>query len=344
MKNVIFKLIVPLLGIIAMLGFITLYNPIQQQDAKWLEGAQQYSCDGGKVVVHIDPASENPSCSTGTNSTATHYQTGMNVSATGATSDYTIHWGWASYWCQNSSTSPCLDHSVVNASSHALSSSFIAYSQDRGATGSFAGQACGVYQNDFGFYVTKNSTNATVCGISLNNLGNTNNNAAWCNTRGTCQAPTNTPMPPTATPTQPEQPTATPTLPEQPTATPTQPEQQPTATPTPTGVVATATPTGTNTNNCDNTNQSGNNDNNNCNQNNNNNNNENNNNNQQQQQQTQNNNQTVNISLGSGQQQQQQVLAAATAPTTLPKTGAETPIILGLLSLIPVGWKLRKLV
>lgn len=348
MKKVIFKLIVPLLGIIAMLGFITFFQPIKQQNAAWVvPHTQHYTCGG--VVVYIDPTFESPSCTSGTNSSAASYQSGMRIWATGATSDYTIHYNWASFVCPTESSGPCLQHgTALGNTAHNLTQAFTAYSQVRSAISPFTGQACGYYQNDFGFYVQKNSTSQVFCSINLNNLGNTNNNASWCHTGRNCQAPTATPTvpvtPPTATPTVPQQiqhmacqqnacrlipgpganqctqnseceaPTATPTVTSTPTVTVT---EQPTATPTQPSSC-------TDTNNCNNNN--------------------NNNNNEQSQSQTQNNNQSVNITLNGGQQQQQQVLAASTAPTQLPKTGAESDIIFGLLALIPVGWKLRKLV
>lgn len=336
MKNLVFKLIVPLLGVIAMLAFVTWFSPIKQQDAAWLQGTQQYAC--GNITVHIAPHSENQSCPTGT-AKISSYQTAMDIWATGTNpSSYTVHWNWASFWCPTDSASPCVTGGTQTGEHTAsLGTTTTAFSQVTSPTGQFTGLACGHYQNDFGFYVT-NSSGSKICGISLNNLGFTNNNATWCHS-GTCVVPTATPTQPVNTP------TATPTLPVN-TPTPT-PTGVPTATPTPTGAptatpteIPTATPTGVNTNSCDNTTQIGSGNNNNCNQNINNNNN----NNEQSQSQTQNNNQTVNITLASSGQQQQQQVLAATAPTELPKTGPEAPILFGLLSLIPVGWKLRKLV
>jgi len=40
---------------------------------------------------------------------------------------------------------------------------------------------------------------------------------------------------------------------------------------------------------------------------------------------------------------QQSILAASTAPTALPKTGPIDGVVFGLLSLIPVGLKFRKM-
>ncbi len=132
----------------------------------------------------------------------------------------------------------------------------------------------------------------------------------------TCQAPTPTPttaptptptVAPTATPT----PTSTPTPTVAPTATPTPtsaptPSVTPTDTPTPTAA-PTEAPTPTPVIVINNTNNNT-------------------------------NNNTVNVTVP-----QQAILAASTTPTALPKTGPVDGVLFGLLTLIPVGLKFRKM-
>lgn len=341
MKSLLFKIILPVLAIIAMLGFVTWFNPIQQQHASWFAGEQHYAC-GNNLTVVLIPNSDS-SCNT-----PDGYQSSVLVkAASGSIGAYHVHWQWNSYWCPTEDPhAPCLSDKQVSTGVDGLTGNNTAFatavSPRHQPGGQFAGLACGYYQNDFGFYVTSNDNpNQVICGISLNDLGNTNNNASWCHSNVTCALPTATPtqVPPTNTPVPTATATPVPSNTPVPTATPT-PTGVPTATPT--QPVPTATPGSTNTNNCGNTTQvgvNGSNNNNNCNQNNN----QNNNNNSQSQSQTQNNNQTVNITLGNGQQQQQQQQAVL-GMTTLPKTGSEGSILFGLLALIPVGWKLRKLV
>ncbi len=371
MKKVFFQIVLPLLGIAGILGFITLYKPvtIKQQQAAWqVNDIQTYPC-GQYLKVQLIP-SYAPACdSNGYNSSLTSYQTSVQVKALNDASfqshgQYHVHWKWASYWCSTEDPhAPCI---ASNASATTEkdgddgltgnNSIFVtAESRNIQPTGQFAGLACGYYQTDFAFYVTDNNTNQTVCGISINDPASNNQNAAWCHTGTTCTVPPATPttgvtVTPTVTPTTgvTVTPTATPTSTpdcdgDTDTSDPSEDQEcttpTPTATPTPTGI-PTATPTSVSNNNCDDETQvatNGSNNNSNCNQNNNNNNNN------QSQSQTQNNNQTVNITLGNGQQQQQQVLAA-TAPTQLPSTGAGSDVLFGLLALVPVGWKIRKLV
>ena len=216
----------------------------------WCEGNQHYTCDGGGIIVYINPVLN--SCS----STTTSFQSAMGISAGGTNpGGYTIHWGWLSNFC--TTTSPgCDQNNTTNkitplSGSLSGSSSITAKSATTSPSGQFAGQACGAYQNDFGFYVTKNSNNQQVCGISLgNSLDVTNNNATWCTVK-TCTVTQPTPTPthiPTPTPTG--RPTATPTLPvDTPTETP-PPSATPTSSPsaTPTFTITptfTVTPTGT---------------------------------------------------------------------------------------------------
>ncbi len=339
MRKVFFQLVLPLVGIAGILGFITLTNPIQHEQASWqIPYGQHYACGG--ITVYLAPAAESPSaCSSGTAPGMTSYRSTIDIWAQGSNmSNYTVHYNWLSFWCQQKGT-PCTGSGhetgiqTMPASSAIVSLSSIPMS----AQGQFAGKACGFYQNDFGFYVTDNQGNK-VCNaaLDLNNLQNANNNASTCDTGTSCvAAPTPIPVHHTATPIKTVQPTATPTQQPIPTATPT---GQPTATPT---QIPIPTATSTNTGNCSGTTQvgvNGSNNNNNCNQN------TNNNSNAQSQTQTQNNNQTVNISLqGPAPTQTQIVLAAATIPQ-LPNTGAGSDVLFGLLALVPIGWKIRKLV
>lgn len=363
MRNLLLKVILPLGAIIGMLAFITLFNPIKQSIAG-TGGYYNMDVCGNLVALNNGAVTENPTCGTKDDpiSNISSYQTSVTIENTAG---YTIsgNFYWYRYWCQYDNgqwncggpddpvshngtwnTVDTIPFTLGPGEQKTISS---------GTTNNPMNMACGVYQNDFSFSYdngkctpgtppTKTSPAKKFFTMNWGYCKTTNPNCTVAPTATPTQAPTATPTQPVATPTTP---VATPTV----TATPT---QGPTATPSPTGAptatptLPVATPTSTTTNNCDNTTQiavNGSNDNNNCNQNNNNNNN--NNTNSQSQSQTQNNNQTVNITLGSGQQQQQQqVLAASTGPTTLPKTGAESDILFGLLALIPVGWKIRKLV
>lgn len=380
MKSLFFKVVLPVFVIAGILGFITLYNPIQQEHAScgghptgpggnWCEGNQQYTYDNGGIIVYINP--QQNSCSSRT----TSFSASMNVSGGGTNpGGYTIHWGWLNNFCtapgqcDNSNSS---DTTGMATGSLSGNSSTTATSASLSPSGSFAGLACGDYQADFGFYVIRNRDRANVGGISLGDLNNTNNNATWCNTGNTCNPPTATPTPtntptPTSTPTPTN--TPTPTVTPGPTATPTPPvdcdgdqdasdpaedqECAPTSTPTPTvtptgTITPTQTPTPTMTpvpgEDCDedfdNSNPS-----------------------------TDCPNATpttpvvnictgdsckveictgdsckVSICTGNSCQPQQQVLGAST-PTQLPSTGAESDVLFGLLALVPVAWKIRKLV
>lgn len=147
--------------------------------------------------------------------------------------------------------------------------------------------------------------------------------------------PTNTPTPrPTNTPTPTPKPSATPTPTNAPTATPT-PTTMPTATPTETPVPTQATiAVATNVNQTNGSNTAT-------------------------QNQNDNNNNTNNINITNNNTSSAVVEAQveqatptptpeevtvqpAPKPTELPKTGAETDVLFGLISLIPAGLKLRK--
>ena len=231
----------------------------------WCEGNQHYTCDNGGIIVYINPVAN--TCT----STITSFQSAMDISAGGTNKGaYTIHWGWLSNVCTSGGIcdqTNGTDKMTPVSGTLSGSSSTRAQSAHTSPPSPFTGQACGIYQNDFGFYVTRNSDGHQVCGISLGaNLNITNNNATWCSVKACTLAtptPTHAPSPtpsrpPTATPTGGI--TATPTIPiDTPTDTPA-PTASPSATPTipptltPTGTLTpTATPTVTPTNNPTNT-------------------------------------------------------------------------------------------
>ena len=294
---------------LAYLNFVAIPKP-QKTQAAWFEGQQHYAC-GPYLTVLLTPNSE--TCNGSNTGNIGSYQSSIKVTAAaGSQGAYAVHWKWASYFCPTENPSaPCLqnekDSSGVNGLTGDNKAFVTAYSPVNAPSGQYAGQVCGYYQNDFAFYVTNNNNpNQIICGISLNNPGTLNNNASWCHTGKSCTVPTPTPtVTPTPTPTV--TPTATPT----PSVTPT-PTVTPTVTPTPTVVPPTPTPTPFGcTSDCNNT--------------------------------------TVNVTQTQSQQQQQQqaVLAASVAPassaTQLPSTGAGADVLFGLIGLLPIGFKLRKL-
>lgn len=218
---------------------------------------QQYAC-GGNIVISLDAGLETPDCSTGVNALATSYKSSVVVSATGANlSGYTVHWKWSSFWCNSGATS-----GSCTSGEKPISGTFNLSTQPQTVSSFpmtpatlYTGQACGFYQNDFGFYVTDTS-GTWVCGLSdISNLGSKNNFYSSCHTGNVCTTvvtptptnsptPTDTPIPslsPTLTPTD----TPTPGLTITPTDTPTPTTPNvPTDTPTP-GVTTIITPTPT---------------------------------------------------------------------------------------------------
>lgn len=323
MKNLFFKVILPLLGIAGILGFITILSPITSQQA-----AKFSPVNGNNFSI---TANENTSCPDGKVNNVSSYGGSFTVTNNKAYSQ-SLHVIVHRFFCPQGAVGDCEqnDHPIDEGSVSFAANQTKTFNADSLSVGNFMSQynglACGSFQSDVEF-------------VGFNNYKF--QSAIWCHTNTTCQAPTATPTPTaTATPTPTAGVTTTPT----PTAGVTE-----TPTPTPTGEQPTATPTpGGNTNNCGDNNQSGNNNNNDCNQQNQNQN--------QNQNQSQNNNQTiennannsntVNITLngGQGQQQQQQVLGSTSAPKQLPSTGAESDILFGLVGLIPLGWKIRKLI
>lgn len=241
---------------IVLVELTLLLAPVKSSDAMWWgNGADQHYQCGANLRVILHPLAD--SCPSGTNSSLTSYSSSMTLKAQNdsnfhSTGAYTVHYGVASYWCSTENSGPCLQNLNQNGGVHTggltgNNSAYVTLTGGTHSSGQFSGQACGYYQNDFGFYVTDNSTGKYVCGIyplSVSNLGNTNNDASWCHTGKTCTVPTPTPTHvPTATPTPTHAPTPTPT--HVPSATPT-PTGRPSATPTPT-CTPTATPTVTTT-------------------------------------------------------------------------------------------------
>lgn len=223
-----------------------------RQHAAFYTGQQQYYCAPHLGVI-LNVGGEQPPCSNGVNPNAATYQSTVAIAPQSWSSgQYKIHWMWAQYWCADPNTSPCLDH--FSGAEHVVdfnagSGQTVTMQSDaRGPVG-FPPQACGVYQNDFGFYITDNSDSSQkhLCTnvVLDNSLGTTNNNAAWCKTGNSCNVPptntpipppTNTPIPPTNTPVPtgtPVPPTDTPGVTITPTDTP-PPGTTPTDTPTPT--------------------------------------------------------------------------------------------------------------
>ena len=284
LKNSKFLSLLVLAFILIMLPLVLLQVKQQQrlsQHAAWyVNRTQHYYCNSSLSVDLLlggingnYNVSESPDCSSGTNTSATSFQSSMVIQASkGSIGSYTVHWMWAQFWCSNNQTSPCLQNGIPTSGTGALSPSgsntpaVIAQSAVKGASSPYAGQACGVYQNDFGFYITNNNdpNHTHLCSsvsLSVSSLGQTNNNASWCNIGKTCAGPTATPTPtkpptptPTVTPTglPTNTPTVTPTSIPTNTPTPTLPINTPTNTPaytptlTPTGTLTpTLTPTGT---------------------------------------------------------------------------------------------------
>lgn len=315
---------------------------------------QHYSCR--TAFITVSPNGESPSCPTGTSSSPdlSHYTSTITVTIKG-TGHYKLFWGAAAFWCQHPNTPSC--HDVLSGTT----ASNMDVNLDNGSqtinvpvTGvSSTGTACGNFQNDFGIYLADEQGNRiTDAGCPIAFTGNVsvlwqnNNMASFCNSSLTCVSPTPTAMPSpvnTPTPTQIPLPTSTvaptvtpvptitvaltqtpaPTGAPTPMSTPVPSETQvPTVTPTPTSVpVSTPIPTTTPTSSSTNTN---------------------NNNNTQSQSQTQNNNQSVNVTLASTASSQQVLASTTSTPSQLPSTGVPIQNVAFLISLLPVGLKLRK--
>lgn len=239
------------------------------QHAAWVvPQTQTYYCNSALTVTLAlggiggnYSVAESPDCSSGFNKVSSFQSSVIIKQKSGSVGAYAVHWMWAQFWCQNPNASPCLDNGsgqehVVGLDT-AQNPTIVAQSDVRQANAPYTGQACGVYQNDFGFYITDNSDpNKThLCTtnivLSTSGLGNRNDNASWCNTQTQCivqstPTPTPTHIP---TPTDTPIPSATPTVP--PSDTPTIiPSDTPTETPTPGLTITptdtpTMTPTGT---------------------------------------------------------------------------------------------------
>lgn len=238
---------------------VTLFEVKQQQQtqqhATFFTGQQQYYCNSNLTVI-LTPISETPSaCSTGSYSGLTSYTSSIKLSAkSGSSGTYTLHWNWATFFCPvENSKNPCLTYPTGTARTTTFTgtSSITMTSDTRSPISPYSGQACGYYQNDFGFYITDSSGNklcTSIVDLSPQALGVLNNNASWCHSGKTCTTvqptptPTKSPTPsPTggATPTPTKSPTPTRPVTLTPTFTPS-PTASPSATATPT-----ITPTGT---------------------------------------------------------------------------------------------------
>ena len=330
------------------------------QAAFFPTAAQHYTCQTAHIT--LSPQGEDPNCSSGTNTSASHYTSTVSVVITG-TGHYKLFWGAAAFWCQNPQAQSChqvLSGSVSNSMDVDLNTGSKSVTIPVTAHSGFNNQACGVFQSDFGIYLAdKHGNRITSAGCPIAFSGNvgslwqSNNMAAYCHTNNMCIAPTATPtqtptptntitptptqgITPTSTPTQGVTPTPTqgvtptptqgitptPTSTPVPTATPTQG-----ITPTPTQAI-TPTPTTVTSNTCSDTNS--------CNNNNNSNTNTN----------TQTNNQSVNVSVASptasSSSVSQEVLGASTTPSQLPSTGVPFQNIAVLIGLFPLGLTFRR--
>ncbi len=202
---------------------LTIWFGVQQQQTSENHAAQQvpkeqhYAC-GSSLTVLLSAASETPSCTADSGyirSGLTSFQTSIILKAqSGSSGAYRVKWAWAQYWCPTEDPhAPCLSNGSIHAGEGGITGNGAAYTTATSAvktpTSEFVGQACGYYQNDFGFQVFSNDNpDKQLCGISLDlaSLGNTNNNASWCHSGKSCETIT-----PTATPTDTPTPTVTPT-------------------------------------------------------------------------------------------------------------------------------------
>lgn len=232
----------------------------QQKAASQVPVEQHYQC-GSYLTVLLEPPTEAPDCTgnSGNHPGLTSFQSTVVIKAkAGSQGAYQVKWAWAQWWCPvEDPHKPCLENGTLASGQGGLTGDNKAFvtapSAVKTPTDQFKGQACGVYQNDFGFQVYDNNAPTTLlCGISIdmNSLGQVNNNASWCHSTVTCSASTPTPSPspipttsPSPTPSPTPGPTATPTLSPTPgpTATP-GPSATPTPGPTATPVPPTTTP------------------------------------------------------------------------------------------------------
>lgn len=225
----------------------------EQKASSQVPRQQQYAC-GNFLTVILSTPIETPDCTGngGNLSGLTSFKTSIIVKAKdGSQGAYQVKWAWAQFWCPTEDPSkPCLDNGTLASGQGGLTGNNTAFvtadSAVKTPTDAFKGQACGYYQNDFGFQVfDNNAPDKQLCGVSLdlNALASTNNNASWCHSTVTCKVTTPTPTltttpTPTPTVTITTTPTPTPTVTITPTSTP-----GPTSTPTPTiGITVTPTP------------------------------------------------------------------------------------------------------
>lgn len=237
-------------------------NQTVSQNASWAVPQEQHYACGGNLTVLMDTAPENPVCTSGSisdGSLKSFQSTVILKASSGSVGAYTVHWKWDSFWCPHEDPhAPCLSPiGSTGEQTGGLTGNGSAFVSATSKALPANPQACGYFQNDFGFYVVSNDNPSQVlCGASLSNLGTTNNNASWCHTNTSCTAPSDTPTPGitvTDTPTPGITVTDTPTPSDTPTPgltiTPTDtpnPSNTPTDTPnpsdTPTPVIVTTTP------------------------------------------------------------------------------------------------------
>lgn len=334
----------------AVLAFVAYSLPVSsssartyQQDKGFL--AQEFPAGNPKVIKVVDL--ESPSCSSGTVSSLAGYKAGASFSVED-TVPYQIHVNWASYYCSNMTSGSCTQN-PTSTSTQVITVNPGEWKEVWGNpnTAALSSATCGMIQTDMSFEAykynkVKNSWDFAFAQGDMSNPGSSNATYTYCSTGKVCSAPHTTP---TATPTQSVTPTTTPTS--TPTTTPT---STPTITPTTTpGTTPSVTPT----QGCDGTTQIGINNNSNCNSSSSSSNSSsssssNSSSSSSSSSSTGDININISVPAQQQQQQQQQVLAATVAPSTstsqLPKTGAGAEVLFGLLSLIPAGIKLRKLV
>lgn len=244
--------IILLIALPLMLLQVQTRQQTQQKAASFNNnGTQVYPCPDNSLKIAVG-VTESPSCPTGNASISSFRSTAIILFDTNTQNkSVKIHWKWAKYFCPNgSSGSNCV--TSVNGSPTAEGTFTMnpgeqhldATTGDESPSQFNPGftNACGWYQNDFGFEVLDVTTGAQICDWHFHDdLGAHNANFSWCNTQVPCTVVT-TPTPtPTVTPpvTNSPTPTNTPT----PTAVTTTPTS--TSTPTPTGMTVTPTNTPT---------------------------------------------------------------------------------------------------
>ncbi len=258
------SLILAFIGVI-VLGYLTLTLGITQAPQSHADFLPTQSFDCGGTSLHFEYGKDSETaCTTSYQSTA-YVTVSVNDTKHIGIGNWRIYWGAASFFCTDPSKgSNCVqttegfggfsgnrgytDFSLgsVGASKKVLMPSNVLQPDQS----KYPNQACGKYQNDFGFYISRQGYTDHWCSAvyfdNLQDLGGTNNQASSCSTGVKCTTPTSTPTPtktPTPTVTNTPTPTKTPTVTKTPTPTASK-TPTPTNTPTPTRG-ATPTPTHT---------------------------------------------------------------------------------------------------